>query len=99
MLIIDYEDAASIAGSDGQHHACTISGIVAPDNPASAGLGHSPTALAEQSWQELTLRVDAALDFEAGRLTFADGSQRAVKLSLSGSDDDAHVYALKLKRA
>ena len=96
MFIIDYEATAAIAGPDGARHACSLSGLVEPDHPGVAGLGHSPTALADQSWRELTLSVASALDFQAGHVIFADGSRRAVELSLRSSDGGAYVYALTL---
>ena len=99
MFIIDYEDAAHIAGPDGLRHAGTVSGIVAPDSPGSAGLGHSPTALADQAWKQLTLRVDEELGFEAGHLIFVDGSRLPVELSRADSAGDGYIYDLKLGHA
>jgi len=99
MFIIDYEDAVHIAGPDGLRHAGTVSGIVAPDSPGSAGLGHSPTALADQAWEQLTLRVDEELGFEAGRLIFVDGSLILVELHRRDSGGGSVAYDLKLERS
>ncbi len=99
MFIIDYEDAVHIAGPDGVRHPGTVSGIVEPDRPGAAGLGHSPTALADQSWKQLTLRVGGELDFEAGHLIFVDGSRRFVELNRTDSDDGEYTYDLKLGHA
>ena len=96
MFIMDYEAPAQLARPDGVRHPCSIKGLVEPDHPGVAGLGHSPTALAEQTWRELTLHCASELSLEAGLLIFADGSQRAVHLSSRTSDDGAYVYALTL---
>lgn len=99
MFIMDYEAPATLAGPDGVRHPCVIAGLVEPDHPGVAGLGHSPTALAEQAWRDLTLRSPNELGLEAGQLVFADGSQRAVQLSLRSSDGGSYVYALTLAAA
>lgn len=97
MFVIDYEDVATIAGADGIVHPCTIVGLAKPDNPGVAGLGHSPTALAEQFWSELTLHIPEELNFENGDLTFTDGSRCVVELLLKSTTTSGYLYALTLK--
>ena len=95
MFILDYEDRVAVAGPDGVRHAALLTGYVEPDAPGRAGLGHSPTALAYQSWKEVSLRTEQRLDFEVGRILFVDGSERVAELSLKDESDGFH-YAVVL---
>ena len=82
MFIMDYEAAVTVVDADGRRHRATLSGLVEPDNPARAGLGHSPTDLASQEWRALTLTFDAPSDAVGRvRIIFPDGSQRGAVLS------------------
>ncbi len=81
MFIMDYEAAVTVIDAEGRRYSATLSGLVEPDNPARAGLGHSPTDLASQVWRALTLTFEAPASPGRVRILFADGSQRAADIS------------------
>ena len=98
VFIMDFEDAVAVLAPGGRRIGCVLRGLVEPDSPQGAGLGHSPLALADQSWRDLTLRAPETLDFEVGQLVFRDGSRRAAELAARGRDGEQHVYAVTLVR-
>ncbi|MDE2765471.1 MAG: hypothetical protein OXI25_03445 [Chloroflexota bacterium] len=99
MFIMDYEAAVTVVDADGRRHRATLSGLVEPDNPARAGLGHSPTDLASQEWRALTLAFEAQpAAVGRARIIFADGSERGAQLSPREGDPAACDVALTEQR-
>ena len=94
MFIMDYEAAVTVVDAEGRRWRATLSGLVEPDNPARAGLGHSPTDLASQEWRALTLTFEAPASAGRVRLIFPDGSQRGADISPRDGDAAACDVAL-----
>lgn len=102
MFIVDFEDTVTVFSADGRRHAAVLKGLVEPDSPGTAGLGHSPLALADQAWRDLTLHTGEALEFKTGQLLFRDGSRCDAELTLKRGDgargDTPYVYGVVLRR-
>ena len=98
MFIMDYEAAVTVVDAEGRSRRATLSGLVEPDHPVYAGLGHSPTDLATQGWRALTLTFDAPASAGRVRIVFPDGSTRAADLSPRNGDAAACDVALVERR-
>ena len=96
MFILDFESKVTITDSNANTYNCDLKGFVVPDEPGHAGLGHSPTALASQSWKDLNLSSAVPLNFEEGIVVFPDNSNLFVLLSYLEMDQDKYLYKVML---
>ena len=96
MFILDYESTAIITDLTGTDIVCEVKGLVIPDQPGVAGLGHSPTELSMQNWKELNISVSIELEFKEGKLTFPDNSYQKVNLTQTETLNGKYYYKLVL---